>query len=69
MEFASEMIIRATQENLSIGEVPINLYPDGRSRPPHIRTWRDGWALKIYLNAKSKIFYVLSWVIFIFNRF
>jgi hypothetical protein len=43
MEFASEMVIRATLEGYSRSEVPITLYPDGRSRPPHLRTWRDGW--------------------------
>jgi glycosyltransferase involved in cell wall biosynthesis len=43
MEFASEMVVKATLANLAISEVPITLYPDGRSRPPHLRTWRDGW--------------------------
>jgi glycosyltransferase involved in cell wall biosynthesis len=43
MEFASEMVVKATLHELRIAEVPITLYPDGRSRPPHLRTWRDGW--------------------------
>jgi len=43
MEFASEMVIRAAQQNLRIGEVPTSLKPDGRGRRPHLRTWRDGW--------------------------
>ncbi|MEI8341737.1 MAG: glycosyltransferase family 2 protein [Verrucomicrobiota bacterium] len=43
MEFASEMVIKATLAGLSITEVPIILHPDGRSRPPHLRSWRDGW--------------------------
>jgi glycosyltransferase involved in cell wall biosynthesis len=43
MEFASEMVVKATLQKLSITEVPITLYPDGRSRPPHLRSWRDGW--------------------------
>jgi glycosyltransferase involved in cell wall biosynthesis len=43
MEFASEMVIKATLSNLKIVEIPITLYPDGRSRKPHLRTWRDGW--------------------------
>jgi glycosyltransferase involved in cell wall biosynthesis len=43
MEFASEMVVKATLHNLSIGEVPTVLSPDGRSRPPHLRSWRDGW--------------------------
>ena len=43
MEFASEMVIKATLAGLRIAEVPITLHPDGRSRPPHLRSWRDGW--------------------------
>ena len=43
MEFASEMVVKATLFKLKIAEVPTVLYPDGRSRPPHLRTWRDGW--------------------------
>jgi hypothetical protein len=43
MEFASEMIARAALAGLSIAEVPTTLSPDGRSRPSHLRTWRDGW--------------------------
>jgi hypothetical protein len=43
MEFASEMIVKATLLNLKIAEVPTSLRPDGRSRPPHLRPWRDGW--------------------------
>jgi glycosyltransferase involved in cell wall biosynthesis len=43
MEFASEMVVRAALEKLKVVEVPTTLSPDGRSRPPHLRTWRDGW--------------------------
>ena len=43
MEFASEMVIKATLAGLSVGEVPITYRPDGRSRSSHLRTWRDGW--------------------------
>lgn len=43
MEFASEMVIRAQLEGLKITEVPVVLYPDGRTKPPHLRPWRDGW--------------------------
>jgi glycosyltransferase involved in cell wall biosynthesis len=43
MEFASEMVIKASLKGMRIAEVPVKLRPDGRSRPPHLRTWRDGW--------------------------
>jgi glycosyltransferase involved in cell wall biosynthesis len=43
MEFACEMVIKATLHGLRITEVPITLYQDGRTRAPHLRTWRDGW--------------------------
>ena len=43
MEFASEMVVKATLNKLNIVEVPTTLSPDGRSRAPHLRTWRDGW--------------------------
>jgi glycosyltransferase involved in cell wall biosynthesis len=43
MEFASEMVVRATVDGLRIVEVPATLSPDGRSRPPHLRSFRDGW--------------------------
>ncbi len=43
MEYASEMVIKATLLGLKICEVPTTLSKDGRSRPPHLRPWRDGW--------------------------
>jgi glycosyltransferase involved in cell wall biosynthesis len=43
MEFASEMVVKAALKNLKVTEVPTTLSPDGRSRPPHLRKWRDGW--------------------------
>jgi glycosyltransferase involved in cell wall biosynthesis len=43
MEFASEMVVRATLAKLQIVEVPVTLSPDGRTRAPHLRPWRDGW--------------------------
>lgn len=43
MEFASEMVVKASIQGLRIAEVPTTLSPDGRSRPPHLRSWRDGW--------------------------
>lgn len=43
MEFASEMLVKATLSGLRVSEVPTTLKPDGRSRPPHLRSFRDGW--------------------------
>jgi glycosyltransferase involved in cell wall biosynthesis len=43
MEFASEMVVKAVVHGLRITEVPVTLSPDKRDRPPHLRTWRDGW--------------------------
>lgn len=43
MEFASELVVKSTLAGLPIGEVPTTLKKDGRSRPPHLRSWRDGW--------------------------
>ncbi len=50
MEFATEMVVKASLLTLRIAEVPTTLSPDGRSRPPHLRTWRDGWrTLRFFL--------------------
>lgn len=43
MEFASEMVIKASIMKMKICEIPTTLSPDGRDRPPHLRSWRDGW--------------------------
>ena len=43
MEFASELVVKAALAGWRIAEVPTTLYPDGRGRPPHLRSWRDGW--------------------------
>ncbi len=43
MEFASEMVVKATMMGFKLAEVPTTLSPDGRSRAPHLRSWRDGW--------------------------
>ena len=53
MEFASEMVARAALAGLTIDEVPTTLAPDGRTRPPHLRTWRDGWRHLRFLLALS----------------
>jgi glycosyltransferase involved in cell wall biosynthesis len=50
MEFALEMVVKSTIAHLRITEVPTMLHPDGRDRPPHLRSWRDGWrSLRFYL--------------------
>jgi hypothetical protein len=43
MEFASEMVVKASLLRMKVSEVPTTLNPDGRTRAPHLRTWRDGW--------------------------
>ncbi len=43
MEFASEMVVKATLHGMRVTEVPTTLSPDGRTRAPHLRSWRDGW--------------------------
>ena len=43
MEFASEVVVKSTLGGLRVSEVPTTLHKDGRSRPPHLRSWRDGW--------------------------
>lgn len=50
MEFATEMVVKSTLLHMNVTEVPVTLSPDGRSRPPHLRTWRDGWrTLRFFL--------------------
>jgi glycosyltransferase involved in cell wall biosynthesis len=53
MEFASEMVVRSALNHRRIEEVPTTLRPDGRSRAPHLRTWRDGWRHLRFLLAFS----------------
>ena len=53
MEFASEMIVKASLNGLRITEVPTVLSPDGRNRKPHLKTWRDGWRHLIFLLTAS----------------
>ncbi len=60
MEYASEMVVAATVCGLSITEVPIVLYPDGRSRRPHLRTFRDGWR-----HLKFLLLYCPRWLFLI----
>lgn len=50
MEFATEMIVKANLLGMNVVEVPTTLSPDGRSHPPHMRRWRDGWrTLRFFL--------------------
>jgi len=59
MEFASEMVVRAHLRKLRIDEVPTTLAKDGRSRPPHLRSWRDGWRhLKFLLTYSPRWLYI-----------
>jgi glycosyltransferase involved in cell wall biosynthesis len=55
MEYALEMLVKATMMGLRITEVPVTLSPDGRGRPPHLRQWRDGWrSLRFYLISSPR---------------
>lgn len=59
MEFASEMVIRCGLEGRRMTEVPTTLAVDGRTRPPHLKTWRDGWRhLKLLLMYSPKWLFV-----------
>lgn len=49
MEFATEMVAKASLAGLRVQEVPTTLSPDGRDRPPHLRTWRDGWRHLLFM--------------------
>lgn len=57
MEFASEMVVKSTLAGLRVTEVPTTLSPDGRSRPPHLRSWRDGWR-----HLRFMLVYSPSWM-------
>ena len=66
MEYASEMIVQATLNNLKITEVPTTLKKDGRDRPPHLKSFRDGWRhLKFLLIYSPKHLFLLPGVILI----
>lgn len=60
MEFASEMIVKASLKNMKIAEVPTILSPDGRTRPPHLNTWTDGWR-----HLRFLLLYSPKWLFFI----
>lgn len=60
MEFATEMIVNASHANLRIAEIPTRLYPDKRDRPPHLRSFRDGWRhLRFMLTYAPDALYLL----------
>jgi len=60
MEFASEMVAKAALRGLRVTEVPTRLARDGRSRPPHLRSWRDGWRhLRFLLLYSPKYLFLL----------
>jgi hypothetical protein len=59
MEFASEMVVKAALSNMKISEVPTTLSPDGRSRPSHLNTWRDGWR-----HLRFMLMYSPNWLFF-----
>lgn len=57
MEFASEMVVKASLAGVGIAEVPTTLSPDGRGRAPHMRPWRDGWR-----NVRFMVLYSPRWL-------
>lgn len=59
MEYASEMVVKSTLNGLNITEVPTILSPDGRSRPPHLKSWSDGWR-----HLKFLLVYSPKWLFF-----
>ena len=60
MEFASEMVVKACLSHQKITEVPIVLHPDGRDRPPHLRSFRDGWRhLRFMLMCTPTFLFIL----------
>ena len=59
MEFALEMVAKASLTDMRVTEVPITLHPDGRSHPPHLRTFRDGWrSLRFFLMYSPRWLFV-----------
>jgi len=70
MEFASEMVIKSKLFNLRIAEVPTTLSKDGRSRPPHLKPWRDGWRhLRFMLLFNPKWLFIIPGFIMIITSF
>ena len=71
MEFASEIIVKASLLKMRITEVPTTLSPDGRTRPPHLRSWRDGWRILRFLLLFSPrwLFFMPGLVLFLAGGF
>jgi hypothetical protein len=66
MEFASEMVVKATLQGLRITEVPTALAPDGRTRAPHLRSWRDGWRhLRFLLMYSPRYLFLLPGLVLV----
>ena len=64
MEFASEMVVKSAIASYTVAEVPTTLKQDGRSRPPHLRTWRDGWRhLRFLLIFSPRYLYLIPGVV------
>jgi hypothetical protein len=64
MEFASEMVAKAALRRLRVAEVPTPLSRDGRSRPPHLRSWRDGWRhLRFLLLYSPRYLFLLPGIV------
>jgi glycosyltransferase involved in cell wall biosynthesis len=57
MEFASEFVIKAAQLQSNVTEIPITLWPDKRGRPPHLRSFRDGWR-----HLRFMLLYAPNWL-------
>jgi len=71
MEYASEMVVKACIMNIKLCEVPTTLNKDGRSRPPHLRPWRDGWRhLRFMLLYSPRwVFWYPGWLLFAIGLF
>ena len=66
MEFASEMVVKAALYGLDIAETPTTLKPDGRSRAPHLKTWRDGWRhLRFLLLHSPKFLFIFPGLVLV----
>lgn len=66
MEFASEMVMKAAIQAIRTTEVPITLHKDGRSRPPHLKPWRDGWRhLRFMLIYSPRWLFLVPGLVFV----